>query len=403
MHHLFARRVEMMKSSELGELLRLAERPDVISFAGGLPDAGLFPVEQIATVRERVIREQAKEALQYSSTEGYLPLREQIASRMNRLQGTSVTAQHVLITNGSQQGLDLTGKLFLNEGDVVLCESPTYMGALSALRVYRPKFLEVETDEEGIKLEHLDELLKAHPVKLIYVNPSFQNPTGRCWSRERRRAFMERVQQTDVIVVEDDAYGELAFDGERWPTLYSMDQKGCVIYLGTFSKIFCPGYRTGWLVAGSPWMEKFVSAKQAADMHASTINQREISLFLDMYSIDEHIERARKVYRERRDAMVAALKELMPEDVRFTQPQGGLFLWVELAEGENTGHLLAQCMSRKVAFIPGAAFYPYGGHDHTLRLSFSVTDETQIREGIRRLAEVIKQERGTGSFLAALK
>jgi len=393
MHPLLANRMEEMKASEIRELLKLTEQPDMISFAGGLPDADLFPVERIAAVRERIMKEQAKEALQYSVTEGYLPLREQIAARMNLHQGTAITAREVLITNGSQQGLDLTGKLFLNEGDVVLCESPTYLGALNAFRGYRPKFVEVDTDEDGMKLEHLDELLQTHPVKLIYVNPNFQNPTGRCWSKERRQAFIDRVQRANVIVVEDDPYGELWFEAGERPTLFSMDRKGCVIYLGSFSKIFCPGYRTGWLIAGSPWMEKYVLAKQAVDLHSSTIGQREISCYLEQYPIEEHIVQLRTVYRQRRDAMLEALNVHMPPDVRFTKPQGGMFVWVELPEGENARDLLVRCLPLKVAFVPGGAFYPNGGNEHTLRLNYSVTKETQIREGIKRLAQVTGNER----------
>lgn len=394
MHKLFAKRMEEMKASEIRELLKLTEQPDMISFAGGLPDADLFPVKRIVAVREQIMKEQAKEALQYSTTEGYLPLREQIAARMNRLQGTAIKAQQVLITNGSQQGLDLTGKLFLNEGDVVLCESPTYLGALNALRGYQPQFVEVDTDEDGMKLEHLDELMQAHPVKVIYVNPNFQNPTGRCWSKERRQAFMNRVGQANVIVVEDDPYGELYFEEGDRPSLVSMDRKGSVIYLGSFSKIFCPGYRMGWLIAGSPWMEKYVLSKQAVDLHASTISQREISCYLRQYSIDDHVDGLRLVYRQRRDAMIESLKDHMPSDVRFTKPQGGLFVWVELPKGGNARDLLRRSLPQKVAFVPGGAFYPNGGNEHTLRLNYSVTKEAQIKEGVRRLAEVITNERG---------
>lgn len=392
MHPLLARRMEQMKASEIRELLKLTEQPDMISFAGGMPDADLFPVERLAKIREQVMREQAKEALQYSVTEGYGPLREQIAERMNRLQGTAMTAKQVLVTSGSQQGLDLTGKLFLDEGDIVLCESPTYLGALNALRGYLPRFIEVETDDDGMRIEHLEKLLKQHPVKLIYVNPNFQNPTGRCWSRERRQAFMEVVQRFEVIVIEDDPYGELGFEPGERPALASMDKKGCVVYLGSFSKILCPGYRMGWLVAGHPWMERYVLSKQAVDLHTSTIGQREISVFLAQYSIDDHISRLRDTYRHRRDAMLAAMQRHMPEGVHFTKPQGGMFVWAELPEGQDARSLLKRCLPRKVAFVPGGAFYPNGGRENALRLSYSATSEAEIEEGIGRLAQVIQSE-----------
>lgn len=392
MHPLLARRMEQMKASEIRELLKLTEQPDMISFAGGMPDADLFPVERLAKIREQVMREQAKEALQYSVTEGYGPLREQIAERMNRLQGTAMTAKQLLVTSGSQQGLDLTGKLFLDEGDIVLCESPTYLGALNALRGYLPRFIEVETDDDGMRIEHLEKLLKQHPVKLIYVNPNFQNPTGRCWSRERRQAFMEVVQRFEVIVIEDDPYGELGFEPGERPALASMDKKGCVVYLGSFSKILCPGYRMGWLVAGHPWMERYVLSKQAVDLHTSTIGQREISVFLAQYSIDDHISRLRDTYRHRRDAMLAAMQRHMPEGVHFTKPQGGMFVWAELPEGQDARSLLKRCLPRKVAFVPGGAFYPNGGRENALRLSYSATSEAEIEEGIGRLAQVIQSE-----------
>lgn len=392
MHPLLARRMEQMKASEIRELLKLTEQPDMISFAGGMPDADLFPVERLAKIREQVMREQAKEALQYSVTEGYGPLREQIAERMNRLQGTAMTAKQVLVTSGSQQGLDLTGKLFLDEGDIVLCESPTYLGALNALRGYLPRFIEVETDDDGMRIEHLEKLLKQHPVKLIYVNPNFQNPTGRCWSRERRQAFMEVVQRFEVIVIEDDPYGELSFEPGERPALASMDKKGCVVYLGSFSKILCPGYRMGWLVTGHPWMERYVLSKQAVDLHTSTIGQREISVFLAQHSIDDHISRLRGTYRHRRDAMLAAMQRHMPAGVRFTKPQGGMFVWAELPEGQDARSLLKRCLPRKVAFVPGGAFYPNGGRENALRLSYSATNEAEIEEGIGRLAQVIQSE-----------
>ncbi len=387
----FAGRMKDLRASDIREILKLVDRPEVISFAGGLPAAEMFPVEQMRKVADRVLASSGRTALQYSTTEGHMPLRRRIAERMNRLLGTAVSAETVLVTSGSQQGLDLTGKIFLDEGDVVLCESPTYLGAINALQVFRPRFVEVPTDDEGMLPEALEACLAAHDrVKLIYVIPDFQNPTGRTWSHERRRRFMEIVNRHRLPVVEDHPYGDLRFEGEGVPTLKSMDEQGLVVFLGTFSKIFCPGLRIGWLAAAPQLFEKYVIVKQGADLHTSTLSQMQIATYMEMFDLEANIARVRDVYRARRDAMLAALQRELPPGVRYTRPAGGLFVWVELPAGANARELLSACLEHDVAFVPGGAFFPNGGHENTCRLNFSAMPCDRIREGVSRFAAALR-------------
>lgn len=388
----FARRMENMRASEIREILKVTERPEVISFAGGLPAPELFPVEEMKEVAVKVLEEGGKQALQYSTTEGFVPLREKIAVRMNDKLKTSVTKEQILITSGSQQGLDFTGKVFLNEGDIILCESPTYLGAIQAFNAYNPQFIEVSTDENGMIISDLKRILETTSgVKFIYVIPDFQNPTGRTWSLERRKEFMEVVNRFEIIVVEDNPYGELRFEGADLPSLKSMDTKELVIFLGTFSKTFCPGLRLGWVAAGPGLIGKYVLVKQAADLQTSTIAQREASKFLEMYDFDKHVERIKEVYGKRRDLAVSMMEQEFPENLKFTKPQGGLFTWVELPSHINAREVLEKSLEHNVAFVPGGSFFPNGGKENTLRLNYSNMPEDRIIEGIRRLAEVLRK------------
>lgn len=387
-----AKRMEILKASDIREILKVTQRPEVISFAGGLPAPEFFPAKALAELTRELLEEEGPRALQYSTTEGHPPLREHIAARLNALWGTSHGAGEILITSGSQQGLDLVGKLFLDDGDTVLCESPTYLGAISAWNVFRPRWVEVPTDEEGMNIAALEERLdRCWNAKLIYVVPNFQNPSGRTWSLARRRRFMEVVQRREIPVVEDNPYGELRFEGNPVPAMKSFDRQGMVIGLGTFSKVFCPGLRLAWVAARSPFYEKLVILKQGADLHTSTLHQMQMSRYLGRYNLDEDIARIIPAYRERRDAMVEALDAQMPASVRFTRPEGGLFLWMELPEGVSARVLLEACLRRDVAFVPGEAFFPNGGHENTLRLNFSNMPPSRIREGVRRLGAALDE------------
>lgn len=388
----FADRMDNLKASEIRELLKLTEKPEIISFAGGLPAPELFPVEEMKKVAVKVLEEGGQQALQYAATEGFGPLRDVIANRMNEKFNTKVSADEILITSGSQQGLDFSGKIFLNEDDVVLCESPSYLGALNAFKSYGPKFIEVPTDENGMIMEELEKILETtENVKMMYVIPDFQNPTGRTWPLERRKKFMEIVNKFEIPVLEDNPYGELRFEGEILPSLKSMDEKGLIIFLGSFSKIFCPGFRIGWVSAEKEILEKYIMIKQSSDLQTSTIGQREVAKFMELYDLDAHVEKIKDVYRVRRDLMLNTMKAEFPEGLKFTYPEGGLFTWVELPEGIDAKDVMAKCLENNVAFVPGGSFFPNGGKDNTFRLNYSNMTDERIVDGIKRLAKALKE------------
>ncbi len=387
----FAERMEKVKASEIRELLKLTTRPDIISFAGGLPAPELFPVEEMKKVNLKVLEEAGQQALQYSTTEGYLPLREKIAARMSKLK-IKAKAEDILITSGSQQGLDFSGRLFLNPGDVVICESPSYLGAINAFQSYECEFIEIPTDYEGMMMEDLEHILAKTPrARLIYVIPDFQNPTGKTWSVERRKKLLEIASQYHLPIIEDNPYGELRFEGEIPPSIKAFDTKGQVIFLGTFSKTFAPGLRIGWVCAEKEILTKYIQIKQNADLQTSTISQLEVNKFLEMYDLEAHIEKIKKVYRRRRNLMINTMKETFPSEVKFTYPEGGLFTWVELPEYINARKLMVKALEKKVAFVPGGSFFPNGGNENTFRLNYSNMTEEKIVEGIQRLSEVIKE------------
>lgn len=393
-----ARRMEGLKASDVRELLKLTQSGEIISFAGGLPAPELFPVEDLAAATQRVLEREGQKALQYSTTEGYMPLREMLAQRMEAVCGIHATADEVLITTGSQQALDLTGKLLLDEGDTVLCESPTYVGAIAALNVFSPRWIEIPTDNEGMDVEALQRRLEnCDRIKLIYVVPNFQNPTGITWSLERRRRFAEVAMQHSVAVVEDNPYGELRFEGIPLPPIKSFDTKGQVVYLGTFSKILSPGMRIGWLTAAKPLYDKYVILKQGGDLHTSTLSQMQVAAYLELFGIDRHLAHMRGVYRERRDAMIRSLEKEMPRCVSFSRPAGGLFLWVELPGHLDARELLRRSLELQVAFVPGGSFYPKGNKENTLRLNYSNMPVSRIEEGIRRLSQAVKEMLGAGA------
>ena len=388
----FARRIDAMKASEIRELLKLTARPDIISFAGGLPAPELFPVEEMKAAALAVMEESGRQAMQYSTTDGFPRLREQIAQRMGEKNGIHTDADHILVTSGSQQGLDYSARVFLDEGDVVLMESPSYMGAINAFKACQPKFVEVPTDDGGMIMEELEKILATtERVKMIYVIPDFQNPTGRTWSLERREKCMEIINRYEIPVIEDNPYGELRFEGEYLPALKSMDTKGLVVFLGTFSKILAPGYRLGWVCASDEILFKYNLMAQAAALQASTISQMETAKWIDMFDLDAHVAKIREVYGRRRTVMVETMERELPSCCKFTKPDGGLFTWIELPEYMNAKELQLKCLEKKVAFVPGGTFYPNGGHENTMRLNYSCMPEDKIVQGITALAEAIKE------------
>ncbi len=399
----YAQRTQRMGSSAIRELLKYTERPEIISFAGGLPAPDVFPVEEFREACDRVLREQGTKALQYSTTEGYLPLREMIARHTARY-GIKITPDNILITSGSQQALDLLGKILINRGDRILVESPTYLAALQAWRVYGAEFVAVPMDEDGMDTDYLEDALRAGP-KFLYVLPNFQNPTGATLSQERRERLIQLAEQYGVPIVEDDPYGQLRFEGEHLPSIVVMDSRmrgnngpcyyGSVIYLSTFSKTLAPGLRLGWVIAPPEVIRKMVAAKQAEDLHTSTFTQMVAYEVSRGGFLDRHVKLIRKVYGERRDVMLAAMERYFPPEVRWTRPKGGLFLWGTLPEYLDAADVLEHAvLHHKVAFVPGEPFHPMGGGKNTMRLNFSNASPEKIEEGIFRLGKVIEEKIG---------
>ena len=396
--HRYAQRTQRMKSSAIRELLKFTELPDVISFAGGLPAPDVFPVAEFQEACDKVLREMGSVALQYGATEGYLPLREMIARHTMRY-GIEVTADNILITSGSQQALDLLGKIFINHGDRIIVEAPTYLGALQAWNIYGAEYVTIPSDENGINTDELEAALRAGP-KFIYVLPNFQNPTGSTISYERRLKLVEMADRYGVPIIEDDPYGQLRFEGDHLPPLVVLDEKlhpqnghytGNVIYTSTFSKTLAPGLRLAWVIAPPEVIRKLVMAKQGADLHTPTFNQFVAHEVGRGGFIDKHVRYICKVYRERRDVMLESLEEHMPTGVRWTHPLGGLFLWVELPDYMRSVDIFKEAVEQKVAFVPGESFYPCGGGHNTMRLNFSNSTPEKINEGIARLARVVRQ------------
>lgn len=384
-----------LKESELGMLLKLAGMPEVYNFASGYPAEELFPLKELEEVDKEILQKEGRLAVQYGSSKGYQPLLEKIAARMKTAFQTDCTADDILITSGSQQGLSMLGQLFLNRDDVVLVESPTYLGAINAFQTNSPRFVEVPTDDKGIIPEELEKILqKEDRVCMIYVIPNFQNPSGVTWTMERRKAFMDVINRYDLPVLEDNPYGELRYDGEAIPTLKSMDTKGNVIFLGSFSKIFMPGLRVGWIVANPDILKKLELLKQLVDLQSSSFAQRQISYFIDMYDLDAHVSKIKALYKKRRDLICEAMKKYFPPNVTSTYPEGGLFVWVTLPENVDAKALMPKAMERKVAYVPAASFYPNGGNANHFRLNFSTMKEERIVEGIKVLAELLKEELG---------
>lgn len=387
----YANRMNYVKASEIRELLKLTEQPGIISFGGGFPAPELFPVNEMIEISKKVMEKNGAQALQYGPTEGYRPLREAIAKRMKKVQVDAVV-EDILVTSGSQQGLDFAAKVFIDPGDYIIIEKPSYLGAINAFRAYEPNFIDIELEDDGMNMEQLEKALKENEkVKFIYVIPDFQNPSGKTWSIEKRKKLVELANKYDIAVVEDNPYGELRYEGELFPAIKHFDTEGRVIFLGTFSKIFCPGLRLGWIDAHPDVLRKFVLLKQGADLQSSTISQIEVATFLNEYDIDAHIEKIKVVYKRRRDLMVGVMKEKFPKEVKYTIPEGGLFTWVTLPEHINTRDLAVKALEKQVAFVPGGSFYAYPGHENDMRLNYSAMPDDLIIEGMDRLADVINE------------
>ncbi len=393
----FSEKARGMKASEIRELLKLVESSDIISLAGGLPAPETFPVEQIKEITQDVLTNHADKALQYGTTKGFTPLRLALAKWMEKRYGIPTSKVEIMMVAGSQQALDLVGRTFINPGDLVVVEGPTYLAAINAFKYYEPEFISIPMDHDGMRVDILEEKLRelkaqGKKVKFVYTVSTFQNPMGVTMSVERRERLVELAREYDFLIVEDGPYSELRYSGEPVPPIKHFDHEGRVIYLGTFSKILAPGFRLGWVAAHPHFIRKMEIAKQAVDLCTNTLAQVIAWKYVEDGYLDRHIPRIVEFYRPRRDAMLEALEEYMPEGVEWTKPDGGMFIWVTLPEGIDTKLMMEKAVAKGVAYVPGEAFFAHRDVKNTMRLNFTYVPEEKIREGVKRLAEVIEAE-----------
>ncbi len=382
-----------VKASAIREIFKVAGQPDVISFAGGLPAPESFPVDAIKNICNDILENDPITALQYGISEGYAPLKQQILDRVREKEQIGTENDDIIVVSGSQQGADLTAKVLLNEGDGVICEEPSFIGCLNTFRTYNAKLYGVPMTDEGMDLGVLEETLKNNKnIKLIYTIPTFQNPSGITSSLATRKGMLELAQKYNVAILEDNPYGELRFAGDKIPTIKSMDTTGNVIYLGSFSKVFSPGLRLAYLIMDKGVMEKMVVGKQATDVHTNVFSQMIVSRYLKDYDIDASIENSRQIYKHRCQLMLSCMDRYFPEKATYTRPDGGIFIWVTLPEGIDTGKLMQEAVARKVAFVPGNAFMTdVDAPSNCFRLNYSTMSDEKIEKGIKILGELLTE------------
>jgi len=388
-HWIISERAWEMKSSAIREILKITELPDVISFAGGLPAPELFPVAELEEACARVLSNSGPASLQYLITMGHRPLREFLAERYTK-KGIPATYENIMITSGSQQGLDLIGRVFLDSGSFVIVEDPTYLGALQAFEAYNPHYHTVSMDEEGMVISEVEEAIKKKKPRFIYAVSNFQNPSGITMSKERRQKLVELAKEYYIPVIDDNPYGELRYAGEDLPSLKKLGGD-LLIELGTFSKIISPGLRIGWIFTSKEIMRLFERMKEGLDLHTNTFAQFVIYEYIQAGNLDKHIQLIKKEYSKRRQVMIESLKKYCPDYVRWTKAEGGLFLWVFLPEHVSATELLKKALEKKVAYVPGKPFYVHQDKDNALRLNFSNAGPEKIEEGIKRLAQVFEE------------
>lgn len=383
-----AQRMQSLSGSAIREILKLTAQPGIISFAGGNPAPGTFPVAELQKAAVEAFTETGAQVLQYGTTEGHVPLREWVSQWLNK-KGIQSTIDNILITSGSQQGIDLVSKTFLDKGDAIILENPTFLGATQTFRTYEPNLIPVNCDADGMIIEELEKAIQEHKPKLIYTIPTFQNPGGTTMSLERRKKLVELAARYNIYVIEDDPYGCLRYTGEELPTLKSLDKAEKVIYLGSSSKIVAPGLRIGWAIAEPEVLRKMIIGKQAADVHTSNLTQQILYNYLKHDVLDDHITHIIKEYKVKCQAMLDALAKYFPKEATWNAPAGGLFIWVSLPEDVNATKVLEEAVKEKVAFVPGFPFYVDGGQQNTLRLNFSNASLEDIEVGVQKLGAVI--------------
>ena len=386
----YSKRVPADGTDAVGAILQAAADPKIISFAGGLPAPELFPVKEMKATVDKVFEEHGQEAMQYGAAKGVTALREVIQQHVKKKENVDSELDNVLVTTGSEQALDLVGKAFVDPGDTVLVEQPTYLCALDVFRSYGANFASVEMDEDGMKMDALEEALKANPnTKLIYTVPNFQNPTGRTMTEERRKQLAELAEKYDVYVLEDNPYGEIRFAGQHVPAVKSFDKSGHVLYMSTFSKTLAPGFRLGWLVADKNVVNKLTVLKQSADLHTDNLAQFAVAQFFADNDVDAHVKEISALYGKRKDLMLEGIKKYFPEGVKYTDPEGGMFLWVEVPGVDDTVELFKECLEHDVAFVPGDPFFADGVQPGAFRLNYSNMKEDQIEVGLKRLGAAL--------------
>ena len=386
----FANRMQCIPKSFIREILKVTAQPDVISFAGGLPNPQYFPVEALKNAAIKVLEQDGCNALQYAVSEGYKPLREYIAMRYKLTQNLDIDPDEILITNGSQQGIDLAGKVFLNPQDKVLLESPSYLGAIQAFSAYEPEFVTVDLQPDGIDTDTLRTILETQNIKLMYAIPNFQNPTGISYSIEKRMATAELLRHTNTILVEDDPYGSIEFTGQPMPSIKNFLPRQTIL-LGSFSKIASPGMRLGWVAADKKIIAQMIIAKQATDLHSNFLSQRIIYQFLMDNDLEAHISQIKSAYKQQRNQMLECIRNYFPSAVQYTIPEGGMFIWLTLPEGCNAFDLLHKASDQKIAFVPGGTFFLNGKGQNTMRLNYSNTETHLLEEGMNRLGKIMKE------------
>ena len=389
----FAERMNRMPASAVREILKVTEQPEIISFAGGMPAPELFPVAALAEAHSAVFSEEGAASMQYSTTEGFLPLREWVALRLSN-RGICATARDLIITSGSQQGIDLVGKTFIDRGDRVVVEDPSYLAAIQAFNSYEARFITIDSDDNGMRVEQLEQALKRETPRLIYIVSDFHNPKGTTLCAERRKQLVNLASRYRVPILEDDPYFELRFAGEKPRPLAALDEDGLVIYISTFSKTLSPGMRIGWLYAPQEILQTIVIAKQAADLHTCTIEQRAAAHLLKTFDYDGHIAQLCEVYGERCRTMLDALERSFPAGAKWTKPEGGLFLWVELPDQINGDDLFDLALKERVAFVPGTSFFANVPRTNFIRLNFSNQKPEMIEEGVYRIGKILKRRLG---------
>lgn len=387
---LISDRMRNTKPSFIREILKVTDRPDMISFAGGLPNPISFPKEELKESMNRIVEQYGDKVFQYSTTEGYRPLREWIAKRYQERYGVSFDIDDIIITTGSQQGLDLMGKVLLNKGDKVCLEKPGYLGAIQAFSLYEPEFMAISLLDDGVDLEELEEVLENNDVKLLYVVPNFQNPTGLTYSKQKREALCALLERYNTVLIEDDPYSDLSFEQETLPYIGAGKLTNSVLF-GSISKIITPGLRLGWICTkNKEIIEQVAVAKQASDLHSNIFSQYLIYDYIMNNDLQKHIDEICKLYKEQSQVMIDATKKYFPKEVKVTRPKGGMFMWAELPEGMSSEKLFQLALEESVAFVPGNPFYTKEGEVNTLRLNYTNSDATMIEEGIKRLGKIIK-------------